>query len=987
MSRRISIAIFVALCFVSSASAFKAEDFKVRKVFRLNLFSLYTFTLGQFSTCSRAPNQYLLQKCEDASFCSRLRGNESDAFAIDSGTVVIDGPHVKATITNRQHPASSFSFRLTSYDNGIVRLHIDEPNAQPPRFQVPDVLLASLPAKESAWTVAKKTATKVRLSKQEDPSITIELRFSPIKILIARNGMSLITWNDANQFLMEHRRTKQEGDPEGWWAENFKTHHDSKPRGPEAMSWDVTFHGSNHVYGLPERASPFSLPPTRSAENKTILSEPYRLYNLDVFEYLSNSPFGLYGSIPLLWALHKGEGSSAASSSVSGLFWLNSAEMYVDIEKPVSLSSNSPSELQVKSQWMAESGVVDLFFLLGPSPVDASVQYASLTGGSALPQLFALGYHQCRWNYKDEEDVSNVDSGFDKHQIPYDVLWLDIEHTDGKRYFTWDSSHFPNPVAMQDDIASRGRKMVTIVDPHIKRDTEYRIFAEAQEKGYFVKDRDGKDFDGWCWPGSSSYLDYISPTVRSWWADQFSLGKYNGSTPNLYIWNDMNEPSVFNGPEITMHKDSRHAENVEHRDVHNAYGYYYHMATAEGLKRRGLAEAGADGDRPFVLSRAFFAGSQRVGAIWTGDNAAEWAHLEVSVPMLLSIGLSGLPFSGADVGGFFGNPDAELMTRWYQVGAFYPFFRGHAHLESKRREPWLFGEETTANIREAIRQRYLMLPYIYTLFAQANASGIPVMRPLWYEFPELAAQDVLAAEDHLFMLGPAILVAPVLRQGETSVRILLPTGARWYDGIDGDMVKMPNDNNHPVAAFEGEAPLDTIRTFIRGGSIIPLKERARRSSKAMETDPITLIVALNASGQAHGELYVDDGKSYAFQRRGHYIHVSLDFTADGRLRCTSNSPKNKRKSTKLTDRFASSLIDRIVILGLPQTSTPSLSASASTGSTGGWTVKHDDKVLEASLGPLFLKPGLPDAGLVVRRTQLPISQDWTLKFVKQTATA
>jgi len=270
------------------------------------------------------------------------------------------------------------------------------------------------------------------------------------------------------------------------------------------------------------------------------------------------------------------------------------------------------------------------------------------------------------------------------------------------------------------------------------------------------------------------------------------------------------------------------------------------------------------------------------------------------------------------------------------------------------------------------------------LFAQANTSGVPVMRPLWYEFPELAAQDVLAAEDHLFMLGPAILVAPVLRQGETSVRVILPTGERWYDGIDGQMIKMPSgggnqmEKPNTVAAFEGEAPLDTIRTFLRGGSIIPLKERARRSSKAMETDPITLIVALNASGEAHGELYVDDGKSYAFQRNKQYVHVSIDFTADGRLRYTNTFNKNKKKSTKLTDRFATSLVDRIVVLGLPQ-------ASSTDRTGGGWTVSREGKLLEASVGPLFLKSGLPDAGLVVRRAQLPINEEWALNFVRKTA--
>jgi alpha 1,3-glucosidase len=293
-------------------------------------------------------------------------------------------------------------------------------------------------------------------------------------------------------------------------------------------------------------------------------------------------------------------------------------------------------------------------------------------------------------------------------------------------------------------------QMVNIVDPHIKRDTAWPLFKEAEDKGLYVQNKDGADFDGWCWPGSSSYLDMTAPEVRSWWADRFSTAKYGGSTRDLYIWNDMNEPSVFNGPEISMPKDALHAGGHEHRDVHNVYGYFYHMGTAEGLKRRGFQEWGTDGDRPFVLSRAFFSGTQRIGAIWTGDNAARWSHLEVSVPMLLTLGVSGLPFSGADIGGFFGNPDAELATRWYQAGAYNPFFRGHAHLEAARREPWLFGDEATVRIRDAIRRRYRLLPQLYTLFAAANVSGAPIMRPLWYEFPE---DGEVFGEDKIFMLG------------------------------------------------------------------------------------------------------------------------------------------------------------------------------------------------------------------------------------------
>ena len=290
------------------------------------------------------------------------------------------------------------------------------------------------------------------------------------------------------------------------------------------------------------------------------------------------------------------------------------------------------------------------FLLPGPTPADMYRQYAILTGTAPVPPMFSLGYHQCRWNYKDERDVYQVHAKFEELDYPYDVLWLDIEHTDGKRYFTWDENLFPHPAEMQEKLASQGRRMVTIIDPHIKRDDGYYIHKEATAKGLYIKDKDGKkDYDGWCWPGSSSYLDFTNSKVRSWWADQFAYNKYKGSTTTLFTWNDMNEPSVFNGPEVTMQKDLKNLDGVEHREWHNLYGMLFQRATGEGQVRRNQPDEDV---RPFVLTRSFFAGSQRYGAIWTGDNAAEWSHLEIASPMLLSLNVAALSFVGADVGGF-----------------------------------------------------------------------------------------------------------------------------------------------------------------------------------------------------------------------------------------------------------------------------------------------------------------------------------------------
>lgn len=712
-----------------------------------------------------------------------------------------------------------------------------------------------------------------------------------------------------------------------------------RPYGSQSISFDVSFYESDFVYGIPERATSFALQPTRGPGIEE--SEPYRLFNLDVFEYLHESPFGLYGSIPFMV-------SHGKSGRTSGFFWLNSAEMQIDVmgngwdaEGSISLPS---SQSRIDTLWMSEAGIVDTFFFVGPGPKDVVKQYTSVTGTQAMPQLFATAYHQCRWNYRDEEDVENVDSKFDEHDIPYDVLWLDIEHTDGKKYFTWDKLLFPHPEEMQKKLSSKGRHMVTIMDPHIKRDDSFPLHKEATQKGYYVKDASGKDFDGWCWPGSSSYPDTLNPEIRSWWSEKFSYENYVGSTPSLYIWNDMNEPSVFNGPEVTMPRDALHIGGVEHRELHNAYGYYFHMATSDGLLKRGDGK-----DRPFVLSRAAFAGTQRFGAIWTGDNTAEWDHLRVSVPMVLSLSLSGIAFSGADVGGFFGNPDTELLVRWYQLGAYYPFFRAHAHHDSKRREPWLFGEQNTKLIREAIHIRYMLLPYFYTLFREANTTGVPVARPLWMEFP---SDEATFKNDEAFMVGNSILVQGIYNERAKHVSVYLPGKELWYDMRTGTAYR--GGVTHKLDVSE-----ESIPAFQRAGTIIPRKDRLRRSSTQMVNDPYTLVIALNSSQAAEGELYIDDGKSFDF-KEGAYIHRQFVFS-NGVL-------KSSNLATTGKSQFSSEcIVERIILLG-----GGSRAKSAH--------VEPGNRKIEIELGPLWLGSRSP-AVVTIRKPGVRIGDDWTIKIL------
>lgn len=776
--------------------------------------------------------------CDKLGFCKRNR-HMSRTEAKGSGGGMKGPAFAMEVIEN----GAAFPLTLSAYSSGAVRVTMEEANKQ--RYRVRDVLETSLDATQVTWEVQ---ASDERGATLVAGRVSVVVTYSPLKIEIQSNGETSAVFNDLGKLRMEaHRAKPTDGSPDdqGMWSETFNGHTDSKPDGPTSISMDVSFPGYQHVYGIPERATSFSLGDTTSGGDKAAVSEPYRLYNLDVFEYLHESPFGLYGSIPYVVAHKPGR--------TCGLLWLNAAEMYVDVEHYTKGTS---------THWFAESGVLDAFVFTGPRSSDVMRQYAAVAGGTVLPPLWSLGYHQCRWNYRDEADVSAVDKGFDENDIPYDVLWLDIEHTDGKRYMTWDKRFFPDPIKMQDEVTGKGRKMVTIIDPHVKRDDGYPMHKEAQQKGLYVKKSDGTaDFDGWCWPGSSSYLDVTDAGVRSWWADKFSLANYKGSTNNLHVWNDMNEPSVFNGPEITMQKDLLHKGHIEHRHVHNQYGYYYHLATRDGLVRRSATSQPKRPERPFVLSRAFFAGTQKVGPIWTGDNTADWNHLRVSVPMLLALGVTGLPWSGADVGGFFGNPDPHLLTRWYQLGIYYPFFRGHAHLDTKRREPWLFGEPYTSRIRQALRTRYALLPYLYTLFADAHTDGAPIMRPVWYEFENAVNEEALSASDNLFMFGPSMLVVPITHadSGTDSHKMMsvsFPGDALqlWYAASDGAGLRGGSMSVVSVS-------LDDIPAYYRGGSIVVRKDRPRRSSRAMALDPYTLVVALDSNGEASGRVYLDDGIS------------------------------------------------------------------------------------------------------------------------------
>uniref|UniRef100_A0A0A9X6S5 Glucosidase II subunit alpha n=1 Tax=Lygus hesperus TaxID=30085 RepID=A0A0A9X6S5_LYGHE len=876
--------------------------------------------------------------CEQSSFCRRCRKMEpgKSVYELDLETLKTSESNLEVILVNTE-TAVRFVLTLAAVQSDIVRLQVQEETPLRPRFVTPFVLDKD-PLPVSKWKVLSQTDRFVEL---EVGQSKVSLHSVPFKLEVSAGGTTYISINERGLFRFEQTRVKpperDESEDSGAWEENFKSHHDSKPHGPTAVALDITFKGAKVAYGLPEHADSLALKTTSEGD-------PYRFYNLDVFEYEINNPMALYAAIPFLIA-HSEERSS-------GVFWLNPSETWVDVksgsDNVVSSIVNlmgGGQETAVESHFMSESGNIDVFLLFGPRPENVFRQYTLLTGTAPVPPLFSLGYHQCRWNYNDQEDVDNVNKGFDEHDIPMDVMWLDIEHTDNKKYFTWDNYKFSDPVSMQQNLTARGRKLVAIVDPHIKRDNGYFLHNDATDLGFYTKNKDNTDYEGWCWPGSSSYIDFHNPKLREYIASRYSLKNWQGSTRDLHVWNDMNEPSVFNGPEVTMPKDNIHFGGWEHREVHNMQGLLQTMTTYHGLiDRDDTIQKLEDKKRPFILTRSAFSGSQRFTAIWTGDNAAEWSHLRVSYPMCLSLAIGGMSFCGADVGGFFHNPDKELLIRWYQAGAFLPFFRAHAHIDTKRREPWLFGQETTDIIRSVIRTRYSFLPLWYTTFYQHNITGDPVIRPLWAEFPE--DSNTLKNDDHL-LVGDSLLVRPIFGLGETQASVYFPgKDTIWYD-IDTYQTYRHGTTN--VAA-----DITKIPVFYRGGHIIPRKMRVRRSSPLMKNDPYTLYIALDANDQASGYLYIDDGETFRY-------HLRQDSSAYIKYKFAENMLSSDFASNK---RFDSPVwLEKVVIMGV-----------------------KSGRQYKASLfkdnteSPLEAKHDSTTNTLTIRKPGVPIAAKWIIKI-------
>ena len=471
---------------------------------------------------------------------------------------------------------------------------------------------------------------------------------------------------------------------------------------------------------------------------------------------------------------------------------------------------------------------------------------ADLTGHMPLPPLWSLGYHQCRHTYYPDGRVMEVADLLRKHQIPSDVIWMDIDYMDGYRIFTFDPDGFPNPRRLNDYLHQQHFKSVYMIDPGVKAEKGYFVDDQGRAGDYFVKTADGKLFEGNVWPGACHFPDFTRPEVRSWWSTLYRDFMATGVDG---VWNDMNEPAIFGQPEQTMPLDNRHegGDGITagpHLRFHNVYGMNMVRASRQGLLLANPQK------RPFILSRSNFLGGQRYAATWTGDNLSHPDHMKLSVPMTLTLGLSGQPFNGPDIGGFCENSNGELVAQWTALGVYFPFVRNHNTKGTIAQEPWAFTPEVLDACRTAINRRYRLMPYIYTLFREASETGMPVMRPLFMADPTDLS---LRSEDRAFLLGGDLLVRP-----------------QW-----AGRTAMPKTAWQPLTL---EAATDSFQCELRQrpGSVIPLANLAQ-STTDLRTDSLTLLVCIDGEGKAVGQLYEDEGDGFSY-REGCYRQTSIEAT-------------------------------------------------------------------------------------------------------------
>lgn len=576
--------------------------------------------------------------------------------------------------------------------------------------------------------------------------------------------------------------------------------------------------------------------------------ESYTNWNTDDPGY-SNSSRSLYASIPFYIGLH--------DSLIYGIFLDNSSQT----------TFNFGAGNNRFVSFTANCGEMDYYFIFRSNVRGVIEEYTWLTGRTPLPPRWSLGYQQCRYSYFPDTDVLSVARKFRERSIPADMIYLDIHYMDSFRIFTWDRNRFPDPAGMTEKLKSIGFHTTVIVDPGVKIDNNYEVYRDGLQSGIFIKYPDGINYTGEVWPGWCNFPDFTMPKAREWWGKWIKTYTDAGITG---FWNDMNEIAVWGKDVPGLLELSWEGKRTSYNEGKNVYGLLMARSSYEGARKH------LNGQRPFILTRAGYSGLQRYTAIWTGDNQSTDEHMMLGVRLLNSMGISGISFSGMDIGGFSGNPSQDLYIRWMQLGAFLPLFRQHTAVYTTRSEPWTMGEIAEDITRRYIGFRYQLMPYLYATFYESSVNGMPVVRSLAIDHP--FSPRIFDAEfQQQFMFGPSIMVAPV-KSSERLAKVLLPEG-EWYS-LFNDSIYSGN------RVLLTECPIEEIPVFIKAGSIMPAQKLTGSTS---ENPGDTLFVHVYKGGSiSRFTYYEDDGNTYRYKQDQYYRR---DILYDSREKYIELTPK------------------------------------------------------------------------------------------------
>ena len=623
---------------------------------------------------------------------------------------------------------------------------------------------------------------------------------------------------------------------------------------------------SDHFFGLGDKPGPLDRG-----------GQAFTMWNTDAFGW-QESTDPIYKSVPFFLDIKQGR--------TLGVFLDNTWRTNFDFGRAD----------ETRYSFGSLDGPIDYYLLYGPEPKQVVTEWAWLTGPTPLPPLWALGFQQSRYTYFPETQLREIATRLRKDRIPSDALWLDIDFQHENWPFTVNEKAFPNFKGMVKDLADEQFKLVVITDLHVAKQPNvgYAPYDSGIAGDHFVKNPDGSVFVGKVWPGPAVFPDFTQAQTRQWWGGLFADFVKDGVAG---FWNDMNEPAVFDGPGKTMPDDIQHRidepgfrkRTASHLEIHDVFGMQNSRATEEGeLALR-------PNERPFVMTRASYAGGQRYAVTWTGDNSSTWNHLRMTIPQLVNLGLSGFSLAGADVGGFAGSPPPDLLTKWVELSAFQPIDRDHSAKGTRMHEVWVDGPQQENIRRRFIEERYRLMPYLYTVAEETSHDGLPIDRPLFLEFPHATDDGSpydLTTGGSEFLFGSRILVAPNPSPEEIApYSVQLPPDT-WYDYWTGEQVvhgalagTLDLEQRDKVIAQKPlmvTPTLDQLPVYVRGGSILPIAPLTQSTSEVPK-GPLTLRVFPPTSGEAcAGEVYTDDGHSFDF-RNGAFarVHFTCSVAADG----------------------------------------------------------------------------------------------------------